>query len=108
MKVQVIYTNTKKRRKAPRGKGWQDKEYYQKVKKSEFVPLTTKPSYSQMRAMENRDKYPSRVESFGDCSKKEPMKYTGTLIKGIATMHKSNAVPVINDDEAKDISRMRR
>ena len=40
--------------------------------------------------------------------KKEPMKYTGTLIKGIATMHKSNAVPVINKEEATDIARMRR
>jgi hypothetical protein len=44
----------------------------------------------------------------GDTSKKEPMKYTGTLIKGIATMHKSNAIPVINDEQAKDIARMRR
>ena len=34
--------------------------------------------------------------------------YTGTLIKGIATMHKSNAVPIINDQEAKDIASMRR
>ena len=42
------------------------------------------------------------------CTKKEPMKYTGTLIKGIATMHKSNAVPVINDEQAMDIARMRR
>ena len=28
--------------------------------------------------------------------KRESLKYTGTLIKGIATMHKSNAVTVIN------------
>ena len=34
--------------------------------------------------------------------------YTGTKVKGIATMHKSNAVPVINDDQAKEISSMRR
>jgi len=27
---------------------------------------------------------------------------------GIATMHKSNAVPVFSDDEAKEISSMRR
>jgi len=40
--------------------------------------------------------------------KKEALKYTGTLIKGIATMHKSNAVPIINDQEAKDIAKMRR
>ena len=34
--------------------------------------------------------------------------YTGTLIKGIATMHKSNAVPVIDQAQAEEIARMRR
>lgn len=34
--------------------------------------------------------------------------YTGTKVMGIATMHKSNAVPVFSDEEAVDISRMRR
>jgi len=34
--------------------------------------------------------------------------YTGTKVKGIATMHKSNAVPVFSDEEAVDIARMRR
>ena len=42
------------------------------------------------------------------CTKKDSPKYTGTLIKGIATMHKSNAVPVINDEQAVEISKMRR
>jgi hypothetical protein len=40
--------------------------------------------------------------------RRESMKYTGTLVKGIATMHKSNAVPVIDEEQMKDISRMRR
>ena len=40
---------------------------------------------------------------------KAPAKvYTGTMMKGIATMHKSNAVPVFTDEQAKDISSMRR
>lgn len=34
--------------------------------------------------------------------------YTGTKVKGIATMHKSNAVPVFSDEQAVEISRMRR
>ena len=34
--------------------------------------------------------------------------YTGTKIKGIGTMHKSNAVPVFSDEEAVAISKMRR
>ena len=44
----------------------------------------------------------------GSMRKKESPKYTGTLVKGIATMHKSNAVPVISQQEAEDISKMRR
>ena len=34
--------------------------------------------------------------------------YTGTKVLGIATMHKSNAVPVFAEEEAIEISRMRR
>lgn len=34
--------------------------------------------------------------------------YTGTKIKGIGTMHKSNAVPIFSDEEAQDIASMRR
>ena len=40
--------------------------------------------------------------------KRESLMYTGSLVKGIATMHKSNAVPVIDGEQMKDISRMRR
>lgn len=40
---------------------------------------------------------------------KSPEKvYTGTKIIGIGTMHKSNAVPIFSDDQAKEISSMRR
>lgn len=35
-------------------------------------------------------------------------KYTGTRMLGIGQLHKSNAVPVFSQDEAVDISRMRR
>jgi hypothetical protein len=53
--------------------------------------------------------YPSCSNQIGGFApKKESPKYTGTLIKGIATMHKSNAVPVINQKQAEEISSMRR
>ena len=44
----------------------------------------------------------------GPVSSKPTPKYTGTKILGIGTMHKSNAVPVFSDEEAQDISRVRR
>lgn len=54
----------------------------------------------------------SHIKSLGQdngVATKAPAKvYTGTKVKGIATMHKSNAVPVFSDEQAVDISRMRR
>ena len=44
----------------------------------------------------------------GVAVKRESQKYTGTLIKGIATMHKSNAVPILNQEDAEAIAKMRR
>ncbi len=48
------------------------------------------------------------VDTGGNATLKAPKVYTGTKVKGIATMHKSNAVPVFSDEEAIDISKMRR
>lgn len=44
----------------------------------------------------------------GNGSKREAAKYTGTLVKGIATMHKSNAVPITSGEQAIEVSNMRR
>ena len=48
------------------------------------------------------------VATGGNAPLKPSPIYTGTKVKGIATMHKSNAVPVFSDEEAQDISKMRR
>jgi hypothetical protein len=53
-------------------------------------------------------KIPSLPFTGAPCVKKPNPVYTGTKVKGIATMHKSNAVPVFSDEEAVDISKMRR
>lgn len=39
---------------------------------------------------------------------KPEREYTGDLIKGIGVMHKSNLVPVIDEEQAKEIAKMRR
>lgn len=44
----------------------------------------------------------------GAIASKQIPQYTGTKMIGIGTLHKSNAVPIFTDDEAKEISRMRR
>jgi hypothetical protein len=51
---------------------------------------------------------PSLDTGLGTTAKKAAPVYTGTKIKGIGTMHKSNAVPIFSDTEAKEISSMRR
>ena len=87
-----------------------------------FTKLNTESqrNYRAEEDAKHREKYPSLMEQAvkdgtfttmgGDgMRKKEPMKYTGDLIEGIATMHKSNAVPVMKGtNQAKDIARMRR
>ena len=81
------------------------------VSRSKPKPLEVKPDPVMERIRQHKELYPSAGVTMAGpnaCAKKEPMRYTGTLIKGIATMHKSNAVPVIDDEQAKEISRMRR
>lgn len=44
----------------------------------------------------------------GSVSSKQNKTYTGTSMIGISTLHKSNAVPVFSQQEAVEISKMRR
>ena len=49
------------------------------------------------------------VDTGGGSTAPQPTKvYTGDKMKGIGTMHKSNMVPIFSNQEAEDISRMRR
>jgi hypothetical protein len=53
-------------------------------------------------------RYPSLNTGLAVATKAPAKVYTGTKVMGIATMHKSNAVPVFNNEEAVAISSMRR
>ena len=66
-------------------------------------------SYS-LKIPEGRDttSHIKSVDTGGNAVLKPSPVYTGTMVKGIATMHKSNAVPVFSNEEAVDISKMRR
>lgn len=52
--------------------------------------------------------YASAPCTAGVAARVEPPRYTGTLVKGIGTMHKSNAIPIIDEEQMKDLARMRR
>ena len=68
------------------------------------------PQYSAPKVPANRStrQFKSVDTGIGNASLPEQKVYTGTKVKGIATMHKSNAVPVFSDEAAVDISKMRR
>ena len=65
------------------------------------------PKYSTPTGRETA-KIPSLPFTAGPCAKAEHKVYTGSAIKGIGTMHKSNAVPIFSDEEAVEIAKMRR
>jgi hypothetical protein len=103
----IRYSTTGKRRKT-KAFSKPPKRIESKIKRQVSPELYKRQEEQYKSLMEEYMKSGEYHKIAGDCSKKESPKYTGTLVKGIATMHKSNAVPVINQKEAEDIARMRR
>jgi hypothetical protein len=80
---------------------------YKSKKKEEFKPYV--PPKTFQRTTDNIPSLQTSDAISGACTKRESPKYTGDLICGIATMHKSNAVPVMRGTkQAEDIAKMRR
>jgi len=83
-------------------KGLDDKTLKKRLKEWPGYPIpdySTDPNYPKCS-----DKIP-----VGTSAKKEPQQYSGKRkLLGIATMHKSNLVPVFDAEDAKDIAKMRR
>lgn len=76
-----------------------------KMAKAEFQPLSVSTAYRRG----STDHIPSRGDGIGVAARPERKEYTGDEIVGIATLHKSNPVPVRRGtEEAKEIARMRR
>lgn len=85
--------------------------------KTESIPIRTQIQRSKdLKASPNstnslsdhRQKYPSLNSGAGTTAKKEENVYTGDRLLGIATMHKSNLVPVFCKEDAKELAKMRR
>jgi hypothetical protein len=76
--------------------------------KTKTQPVVRTPWHhtdSTFRRDSDTDRIPSYVSKggFEPCTKKEPMQYTGERrLVGIATMHKSNMVPIFADDDDKN------
>lgn len=67
-----------------------------------------KPKINPLLQRKDQPKKDPTLVSWDPCVKVENRQYTGDKIVGIGTLHKSNAVPVFSDQEAKDLSSMRR
>ena len=80
---------------------WAPTKVVARPKKQALDYKLTVPAERSTRHIPSRD-------TGGNATMAPPKVYTGTKVKGIATMHKSNAVPVFSDEEAVEISRMRR
>lgn len=68
-------------------------------------PLTHPPAH----VPERRNPQAQSLGTFGAGGSAKPTpRYTGSAVVGIATMHKSNAVPAFSKVEAEELARMRR
>ena len=93
------YTGRKIKKKAPKG------EVYQKYSGPGYKAKVTSPaSYRRGGEVEYRSVDSDSINT----APVEKKTYTGTLVKGLATTHKSNIVPVISQEEMIDIANMRR
>lgn len=81
-----------------------DEEDKKRVRALKAPTLTYSLSVPSERSTKH---IPSKVTAGGSTAPVHRV-YTGDKIIGIATMHKSNAVPVFSEEQAVDISRMRR
>jgi hypothetical protein len=81
-------------------------EAEEKKRKRGLAADTWKPKETIFRR--ETPKIESLPFTAGPCVRAPDKVYTGDKIKGIGTMHKSNAVPVFSDEEAQDIAKMRR
>lgn len=76
--------------------------------KSHARTLDEGPPALDTEGPRGRTDCPSLTTAGGSTAKPVPMRYTGTKVLGIATMHKSSAVPVFSSEEAQDVAKMRR
>jgi hypothetical protein len=111
-------TPKSKKRKVPKAQKEQYDAWLKEINGLKTNFSRTKKESSVKVEVVNRDTYVRKTKDIKSLNsslidspvptKSKPKVYTGTMMKGIATMHKSNAVPVFTDEQAKDISNMRR
>jgi len=116
----IIYTNqTSKKKKKLTAKQRELQESWNKIVNKHAIPSVVKKKiietvkFPKLTIPADRNPYSIKSVDSGrgqaNWNRKDRVtQYTGTAMKGIGTLHKSNAVPVFTDEEAKDQASMRR
>ena len=110
----IIYTHQKSKKLKPNAKQKQlDADWQLLIAKHAPKKITSEKvirAIPKLMPPPGREtpQYPSLNSNEYACGKKETLFYTGDKMKGIGTLHKSNAVPIFTDEEAKDQATMRR
>lgn len=75
-------------------------QYIKYVRGQKFIPQKNPIPQSQTKVCQKSKVYPSHDSSIGNCLRKEPPVYSGERkLVGIAIMHKSNLVPIFEDED---------
>jgi hypothetical protein len=115
--MQMINTGpAKSKKRKPNAKQRELQASWEAMIKKYATKTVVKPKTQQLSdvyslgkpACRETPKIPSLPFTGGPCALKPNPVYTGTAIRGIGTMHKSNAVPIFSNEEAVAIATMRR
>jgi hypothetical protein len=111
----IIYTNQRSKKRKPTAKQRQLAAEWEAIKLKHATKPVAKANKSDTYVppkpfVRETPHYPSLMTNSPDtCTKPiNGVRYTGTKMLGIGTLHKSNAVPIFSDEEAKDQATMRR
>jgi len=80
---------------------------YLSYRQGNYKPKLRGTPMPEYNVSNHRELYPSLTDTSVTFAKK-PNVYTGNRLLGIATMHKSNSVPVFSQEDAIEIATMRR
>lgn len=113
--MSLIYTYQKSKKKSKTKKeiaeyqAWLDSVNSQKTNFSRGRKVTAVVLSSPKPYVRETPHYPSLTTAGDSCTKPIHGKvYTGDKMLGIGTLHKSNAVPIFNSEDALDQAKMRR
>jgi hypothetical protein len=113
----LIYSNQRsKKRKLTTKQRELQSEWEELVNRTKMIFSTKKPpqkvNFTQKLSpkpfVRETEYYPSKDTGYYNTFRKPDRYYTGDNMKGIGTLHKSNAVPIFTDEEARDQANMRR